>query len=309
MEGKAKLKIVIDKLYKSSDALLTSLFESEATDDLDVDDICGDDSCFDDLPLDNDLVNDIAALGAEEQKMLRQAADPDADDADADPAPSEPDSKVSLVEVVAVIPVVDSSSGASEGDAIALSDDEEEDNTSAQPPTLSNPVTSDSRPLFKAEEHMSIGTAAPIASLQLNRLQHDTARLLNDSRLYRMFFRDTSFGMETTVVDGRIVISRIGSERVARLGLHAKPSVGDILVSIDNQSLCIQSSADAYMQYLKARLQNPPVELIFIEAPRFIELFRRGAFTNVPGLQPVSTAPWNNSAAGADDVIDLLVDE
>jgi hypothetical protein len=305
---------VVEKTYKNSKELHSAMFDVSSVEDSGSDEEDGaDDADFDqELQLDSDLVHDIEELGEEEQKML-QEADPDADDTEGEPAPIELDSKMAAQEISE-----ESCLGRSEEDAIALSDDEAETTDDGMHESNGASTSDKSKEASQASSATNQGSVdSRVASvptiLPEPKDSNEPYDILSGSRLYRIIFGDSQLGLEVALHEGRIVVARISQERLARLGKGSKPAVGDILSSIAGHSLGLVPNLHRTLSYLKHVLQTPPVELTFLEAPRFIEAFRKRGLLNAlekaEAQQPPRVAqPQNSAAAPSDDLIDLLLD-
>jgi hypothetical protein len=314
VEGMEKLKLVVNKTFKGFKEFQSALFDE--IDEADCSDDEGgidDDDAFNDLQFDSDLAHDIEELGEEERQMLR-LADPDAEDADGEPALLDMDTKPPATEP----DIVDERGlGTSEVDAIALSDDEGSDEPDEP---VSQSTGSDSlKPEVSAA---TIGDAPEKSHLTsfATGPSTDPSDLLSDARMYRIVFGDATLGLDVTLVEGRVVVARVSSWRLERFGADAKPAVGDILVAVGGHALSVTTNLEPILHYLRSRLKNPPVELMFLEAPRFVERFQvhamkiqahlakrqkeAAASAAAPGLS--GKAPSSDSS---DDVIDLLLDE
>jgi hypothetical protein len=305
VEGKEKLKLIVDKVYKSAKELQSSLFEMSRIEDSDDDDGTYDADFDQELQLDVDLCHDIEELGEAEQKMLQQA-DPDADDIDGEPALTMLEYKLPAKENPQ-----ENSVGRSEDDAIALSDDDEE------PTENEKPISNFASASFKAAEPKQALTRDQ-SLVDRNAGTNDSNDILSGGRLYRIIFGETTLGLDVTLYEGRIVVAKVSVERLARLGEHSKPAVGDILAAIAGHSLGLIANLSATLQYLKQALQSPPpVELMFIEAPNFMEAFQKQSLLNKAleignsqqQQQQPSVAPPQIPAdisSFSNDVIDLL---
>ena len=260
VEGKEKLKLVVDKEYNSEKELHSALFDEIAEDSgSDVEDGSDDGNIEQELQFDNDLIHDIEELGEEEQRMLRESED--SDDADGDPSPADLDTKMPAKEAVGPT----SSKGLSEDDAIALSDDED-DTAGRQPSAMSagSPQPSTAR---TADVASTAAGSAPV--------EEDPTDIFSGCRLYRIIFGDKRLGLEITLYNKRVVVTRVTEQRRQQLGDDSKPAVGDILAGIGGLSIRPTSNLDAVLGHLRHVLQQPPTELMFVEAPLFVEEFQR----------------------------------
>lgn len=241
--------------------------------------------------------------------MLHQS-DPEADEADGEPVPFEYEAKMPANETYE-----ENGLGRSEDDAIALSDDEAEDSNDRQ--RLKRVCSDDP---IEATKQVASGDGFAAANRSVASapavLSADPNDFLSDCRLYRIIFGDSQLGLEVALHEGRIVVARITADRIARLGDDSKPGVGDILAAIGGHSLGLIPNLKATLNYLKSVLQKPPVELMFIESPIFIEAFRKkdvqktrdDAQEPPPHAAPSENRPAAPSASD-DFVIDLLLDD
>jgi len=307
VEGKEKLKLVVDKEYNSEKELHSALFDEVAEDSgSDVDDGSDDGNIEQELQFDNDLIHDIEELGEEEQRMLRESED--LDDGDGDPSPADLDTKMPANEAVGRA----SSKGLSEDDAIALSDDE--DDTAGRQPSARSAGSPQPQPsTVRAADVAS--TAAGIAPVA-----EDPTDILSGCRLYRIIFGDKRLGLEISLYNRRVVVTRVTEERRLQLGEDSKPAVGDILAGIGGLSLIPTGNLDAVLGHLRQVLQQPPTELMFVEAPLFVEEFKRytdnlsqkSAAAAPPPLPPAAAPPSSSNdvrSRKTPEVVELLDDE
>jgi hypothetical protein len=300
------LKLVVNKTFKGFKEFQSALFD-EIDEAACSDDEGGidDDDAFNDLQLDSDLVHDIEELGEEERQMLR-LGDPD-EDADGEPASIDMDTKPPATEPDTVD---ERGLGTSEVDAIALSDDEGSDEPD-------EPVSQSSAPVKPEISAATIGDApkkSHLASFSSGPT-NDPSDLLSDARMYRIVFGDATLGLDVALVEGRVVVARVSSWRLERLGTDAKPAVGDILVAVAGHALNVTTNLEPILHYLRSKLKNPPLELLFMEAPRFVERFQIHAMKIQAHLakrqkeKAAATPGLSARAPSSDDVIDLLLDE
>lgn len=301
VEGQEKLKLVVDTVYKSAKAIQSSLFDISSVEDS-VDDHGTNDADLDqELQLDGDLVHDIEELGEEEQRMLYQG-DPDADETDGEGAFSELELKMPAKDNFE-----ESCLGRSEDDAIALSDDDDESTENEKPGSSLAYASNEADESEQSQLHDQGSVDRKVSA-------NDPYDLLGDSRLYRIIFGDTALGLEVTLYERRIVVAKISPERQSRLGVDSKPAVGDIFASISGHSLGLITSLSATLLYLKRALQTPPVELMFVEAPVFIEAFQKQSLSKAVekanSQQSVARSQNPSDVSSSPiDVIDLLFDD
>ena len=245
VEGKEKMKIVVNKTFHSSHELLKNVVpevvESEGDDLSDVNSEC---SLSDVEELGSDLEHEIEELGLSEQKLLDAAADNDGSDLETQ---SEPDSKLPA-KVVAKDTV-----GTTEDDAICLSDDDEEE----------LPVPPVNR---KAEETVtdestttSQGSAAKKPAFSFHTASFPRLRI------YRLLFSGKTYGLMFSLVAGRLVVSGQNESRVREFGASAKPHVGDVLVAVNRRILPIVRELSQATGLLKSAMTQGTTELVFAE--------------------------------------------
>jgi hypothetical protein len=269
VEGKEKLKIIVDKTYDGHRELHSTLFHVDPSDEEDSHNDDDDLDFGDDLQFDTDLAHDIEELGEEERRML-QSLENDADESDnlvpvADPtATADPDVKVKAN----VSNIVEEGLGKSEEDAILLSDDDDED---AAVESTAKPAGNVSNTTIEKSAENTKNTLVHTSTAYNPAFQSED--IFDGCRLYRICFCETKLGLEVILVNGRIVVSSIRPERMARLGPNSKPGVGDILCGIKGHTVGLVNDLHATLQFLKRILMRPPIEFSFIEAPKFIALF------------------------------------
>jgi hypothetical protein len=267
VEGKEKLKMIVHKVYKN-EAELHSIFDTDQ-DESDDDDLQPDpvESSGDDvLPLDSSLEHDIEEFGREEQAMLLAA---DGDDE------GEESEQTSATRIETTQP--QTGPGRSEEDAIALSDDDDENVE----------VVAQQRKAVDLENHDSdvnvLGT-------------------LPDCRIYKMTLQGPTLGVEVSICKGRIVVAKKLPARMRRLGDDCKPDVGDVLVAVDNQVMPMVYKLDATLNYLKAVLSRPqPMVMFFAEHDDFKQFYIK-KYGQVK-KKPEMLTPRD------DQVVDLLLDD
>ena len=289
MEGKERLKLVVEKTFGSTKELYADTFAVETNADDDDDDFK-----LDDIPefqLDSELVDDIEALAADERKMLQRDMDAD----EGDPVGYFDSKPAAAVEETPV-------AGHTEEDAILLDDDDEDDDNQGEKPSSAEP----SDEAAAAAQPQTPAPAAP---------RRDNANdILGDSRLYNIIFNGPTLGIELSCQSGRVFVSQVKPERRQALGDDCKPGYGDILVAINGTPMSLVPDLSTTISTLKYYLQQPPVELMFLEAPRFAKalfLFtQRQQQMQAAAPAPPSAPPEQKpSDDGGDDVIELLDDE
>ena len=248
VEGKEKLKLVVNTVYQGHKEFHAAVFNRDAFDDSDSQSGEDDIDFSEEMQMDNDLFHDIEELGEEEKKMLN-VSDPDVDDGDNAVEPvSQADDVSDAKPSASGNNPIENVMGTSEDDAISLSDDENE-----------SPVHG------KVETFNSNERSTSIAPQD---------NFLTDCRLYRIVFNEVKLGLDVVHYEGRIIVSNIRAERILQFGMDSKPSVGDILCGIDGQTLGLIPDLAPTTAYLKALLYRQPVEVLFLEEPKFVAAFR-----------------------------------
>ena len=246
VEGKEKLKLVVDKEYHRVKEL-HDLFQNDKFDDADSDELLdGETEEDDEFQLDVDLVHDIEVFGEEECMMLQNLDNNDDDGGTSDrasPITSGPvaDSTTLSTET----PRQQAGTGRSEEDAIALSDDEDE----APAPTNPNntQLLSASRPISSTTD-----------------LQRFTA--------YKIYLKGT-LGLELGFYNGRIIVNRVLEPRRMMHGEDCKPAVGDILTSFNGFQIHLVKETTQVLSGVRAALARGTVEFVFSFDPSFTEYY------------------------------------
>jgi SNF2 family DNA or RNA helicase len=244
VEGKEKLKLVVDKTYTTLKEL-HSLFQSQHAENNDYVEF-GDEGVDHEIELDTDIHRDIEAFGEEERQMLRML---DAEDDDGDvKGPKDNDQKVSAAEAAERNNI-----GQDEDNAICLDDDGEENGTNDGDKVLGESV------MLEAKEARTAEVARKC--------------IFSNCRLYCMNFCGPSFGFELILHHGRPVIVRLSEDRIRRLGPDSKPNVGHVIVSLNGHRLPALQRLPQIMAYMQQAMGRPPVELTFAEDFEFIGSF------------------------------------
>lgn len=298
VEGKEKLKLVINKTYESTKELHT-IFDNGGGDDSDEDGEMGDmDDFGQDLQLDEDLEHDIEQLGEEEERMLRLAEknddEPDAAVSNADT--SNDDRKMPAVEVIEET----ETAGCTEEEAITLSDDDDDEVVEAKSKAATTTA---------AATNGESSTDADASSKK----PFNVDGSLNGCRLYRMHIEGPSLGISVAFYKHRVVVEKLHQDRIDRFGENSKPVVGDILVGINGQRLPLINNLGNVLQHLRTVMQQPPVELTFAEDPDFAHFYtttvmlERLANENMlaNGSHPAAPPP----VVDENGVIDLIDDD
>jgi len=274
VEGKEKLKMVVHKIFKNAEEL-NAVFDKydESDDDGDDDDFQPDQVGSGDemLPLDNDLQNVIEDFGKEEQAMLF-SADNDDDEQEAEPIVN---GVTSAVETV-------NGPGRTEDDAIALSDSSDEEGEDSK------------TKIILAVDPENVGLA------------FNWKGALPQAKMYKMWQRDQSLGVEIATYKKRLVVSRKLPARMQALGNDCYPQVGDVFVGIGGVVLPPVHNLDKHLAYIKQFLQqaaHAPVLLWFADDESFKAHYRIFNSTFVNSKREGKQAEKSDG-----DVIDLLDD-
>jgi hypothetical protein len=285
VEGKERLKLVVETVYESNADLMSALFDVPA-------DTGGNDDGpdFDDNgnPM-NDFTlsfDDIAELGAEERKMLA----------------------VDGEEAVLAPETAANDEGQNEHSAILLLDDDDmEKKPAAQ--MESQAVDGDDNEIGNNGSSSSLTKSGSNTGMavQNNPDAMPEESILWGCRLYKVIFTTTKLGLKVKIFHGRVVIYGITPERLAALGDNCKPAIGDILVSVGGFPLPVHDDLNFILNFMDYFLKNPPVEMQFVEAPRFAIEFFKFLQSQAPFLAP-PVVPYPSAAANGNSVIELLDD-
>jgi SWI/SNF-related matrix-associated actin-dependent regulator 1 of chromatin subfamily A len=250
VEGKENHKLVVDKTYHTVKELHDHFqgIDVGQDEDLSYDAESGDEF----LQLDSDLIHDIEMLGDEEQRMLQVSADDD--ELAPDSETTFKDSNEDLCNAKPASLPADSSlksmstkahSGQTEEDAIALSDDDEEEDRKV------------------AATEVDKGSASSTAVDSRYCFCGETCRA------YRIILKGPSLGLTIENYKGRIVVSKVspGAELY-------KPSVGDIFASVNGVRFPIAPDSEGLLRFIRSQLQHGATEFIFVEEPTFADYFK-----------------------------------
>lgn len=238
VEGKEKLKMVVDKTYTTVHQLceqfqaLDSRFDED--DEWDDDDDENGDASDDDDVLDANLERDIEALGKEECKMIET---PDGSD------PTK----------------IAQTSGQTEDDAIALSDDEE-----MSPP---KPVAT-----TKTTTMAATATNGGFQPVVPQPPSHGFSA--SNFRAYRIRLQGPKLGIEIGFYQQRPIVSRVNESRVALHGENSKPAVGDVLVGLNGHIFPTVNTMSPILVAIRQGLQRGAVTLTLCEEPNFTRLYK-----------------------------------
>jgi hypothetical protein len=274
VEGKERLKLVVETVFESNADLMSSIFDSPVDtgndEGQDFDD--GNNSMTDfNLSLD-----DIAELGEEERKML----------------------SVDGEEAVLAREAA-RGEGQTESSAISLLDDDDMDKKpAAQGESQMVGYDADNT----GNETLSIQRkSGSITATQGGQSMSENS-ILWGCRLFKVIFTTPVLGLSIRLYHNRVIIYNIQPERRLALGDDCKPAIGDILVSIGGYPLPLHDDLEYLLAFMKFFLKSPPVELQFIEAPRL-------AFEFLNAMRQITTLiSQTSSAAQSNQVIELLDD-
>jgi hypothetical protein len=304
VEGKEKMKMVVNKTYHSKHELLKSIETPDLSDFGDEGDTFSEADLSDLAEIGSDIENEIEELGVSELVML--SAGGDYDDSEPD-SQQDSDAKPAGKEEI---------TGKSESEAICLSDDDDEviEVSQAAPqaeiPFASVPDVSDSQVV----SNLSFVLDKPYPHL----------------KVYKMRFPFPSFGLDFHFVAGRLVVAGRSEDRVHTLGLRAKPHVGDVLAAVNGIHIPIVSSMEPTTRMMRAAKQQGDVELFFGEdifitshVIKFIaaERAKRPAYipptqqslvnveTNDNGSQMKTSPTADQAGSKSDELIEFIDDD
>lgn len=278
VEGKEKMKIVVDKIYHGEKEF-RSIFNKPEDDDksdgaFNFDDIDGEltgESLFD---LDEDIVGEITMLGNEEmtKSLARQGDD---DGPDPQPKMAGGSTTHSPQEKKAAL-------GTSEEHAIEMLSDDDDEKPSTPASGSSQPVRSKSEEVVSSAN--AVGSAPPKHHLCYNQL-----------------FDGPKFEMQLALYNGRPIVSHRTTKT------PSKPDIGDILVAVNGSTLPLVQHISQISQALKDLISNGSVELTFMENDGVRNLLTKNIrYTQRPAQQIASRSTPNN---GPNEVIELSDDD
>lgn len=292
VEGKEKLKIVVDKNYTTLSEL-RDMFSYALRDEDEPGDLSDSDIGLDEDLLDPDLVHAIEALGEEERQMLRSA---DNEDESPDPANAE-----SQAEVVTMLEqdTPFGTQGRSEEDAIALLDDEDETHCAE---AEACPSASKGR---SEDEGVNGIPPAKLVTNQAN-LTEPTINLssLNAFSFYKLFIPGPRLGVVVALFAGRLIVSKVSEERIKLLGADARPRVGDIFCAINEVRIPRSQDFQQLMKWLRESLnrQQGFTSCVFAEEPTFAAYY---AQHHVGAVQPKAHENYPPTESKYDEVIEI----
>lgn len=271
VEGKEKMKIVVQRTYKSV-AEVQSIFDKIEDDDADEDaklnendmEAEGDDL----IKLENDLQDDIVQLAEEEMGMIKQEQD-DEDGADnnrrmslqvGNGQPAQPKSTL----------------GQTEDEAICLSDDDEDEAVVVKPDAKEKP------------------TSPPEVS--------SNNRVLIRPRFYKQWFKGASYGIQLLKIGRRLTViqNTFGKQ---------KPAFGDVLVAVNGHRVVIDADMNSVITYMKKALEQNTTELIFFEDEEFLKKYSSQITQSAKEIEAMAnkrlkSAPPTTSKDSAIEILD-----
>ena len=284
VEGKEKLKMVVDRVFKDEEEL-NEIFNhpGEGSDkEEDNNDFLQPDAAQsggdDIMPLDIELEHDIEEMGREEQEMLA-SADRDEDDGDGEATPL----------AVTNYPISEVASEGQAGgrtveDAIALSDDDDDDKVQAGEKGSSLAVDLENNP-----DVLNVNGTLP------------------ECKIYKIRLAASELGCEIDSYQARLVVRRKTKKRMYRLGPNCKPDVGDILVAINSEMVPPVVDYNSMINRLRGIIaRGTPTELIFAEDAGFTEHYKRAlgwTERKQHEQERQNTSGVGPGAASSDDVI------
>lgn len=300
VEGKEKLKLVVEKVFESEKEL-HSMFESSDG----VDDAMGwgddDETGIDNAFTMDDFADDFALLGQEECDMLRIDSD---DEEDADGSAAKVRSEDRLVAGTQVV-VGPAGQGRTEDEAIVLDDDDEED----EKPAPSQAPASHGMDRESASKMAGNTPAASTVGPEPVARNPDSALSFpTDFRLYKLRIGSPRLGIELSLYRGRAFVARIFPDRIHRLGEHSKPDVGDILVAVNNWPLPPAPNIEKVINLVKSLMVRLPFDLTFAESPALSHEY--GAYVEeMARRSQVADRGAGPKIPAADEVIELVDDD
>lgn len=271
VEGKEKMKIVVQRTYKSV-AEVQSIFDKIEDDDADEDaklnendmEAEGDDL----IKLENDLQDDIVQLAEEEMGMIKQEQD-DEDGAD--------NNRRMSLQVDNGQPAQPKSTlGQTEDEAICLSDDDEDEAVVVKPDAKEKP------------------TSPPEVS--------SNNRVLIRPRFYKQWFKGASYGIQLLKIGRRLTViqNTFGKQ---------KPAFGDVLVAVNGHRVVIDADMNIVITYMKKALEQNTTELIFLEDEEFLKKYSSQITQSAKEIEAMTnkrlkSAPPANSKDSAIEILD-----
>jgi SWI/SNF-related matrix-associated actin-dependent regulator 1 of chromatin subfamily A len=239
VEGKEKLKMVVNKSYHSKHELLKSIETPDLTDFGDEGDTFSEADLSDIAEIGSDIEHEIEELGVSELGML---------DAGGDNDDSEPDSQQNLDAKPAGKEDI---TGKSENEAICLSDDDDEEEAVSQAaPQAEIPFAR----VPDVPNSQAVSNPSMVFDKQYPQL-----------KVYKLRFPGQSYGITFNCVAGRLVVVGRSEDRSRTLGLRAKPHVGDVLAAVNGIHIPVVSSMELVTRTMIAAKRKGEVELCFGE--------------------------------------------
>lgn len=245
VEGKEKMKMVVNNTYHSTHELLKTVTLEAGGDDSDASSEC---SLSNVEELGSDLEHEIEELGLSEQMLLTLGADADNEGSDPD-TQTEPDAKPA-----AKVNKKDTI-GTTEDDAICLSDDEDEEVASDAPAGTQAESAAAGDSADASQQAVTKKPAAvSVAQMSFPQL-----------RLYKLLFSGDSYGLVFSLFENRMVVSGRSEARERMYGSETKPHLGDVLVSVAGHTVPMVTEMTQVTNFLKHKKAEGPTELTFAE--------------------------------------------
>ena len=275
VEGKEKMKIVVQRTYKSVAEVQTifdKIEDDEAEEDGKLNDNDMDTEGSDLIKLENDLQDDIVQLAQEEMGMIKQEQE-DEDGAD--------NNRRMSLQVGNTQPAQPKSTlGQTEDEAICLSDDDEDDAVVVNPEVKAKPA---SPPEVSSND-----------------------RVLIRPRFYKQWFKGASYGIQLLKMGRRLTViqNTFGKD---------KPAFGDVLVAVNGHRVVIDADMSLVTTFMKKCLDHNTTELIFLEDEEFLKKYtphiadaaKQIEAKMQESFKKLKSAPPANDK---DDVIEILDD-
>jgi hypothetical protein len=269
VEGREKMKIVVNKTYKGEKDLHT-MFRADEDDPiaemLDVENVSGDATNAENFfGLEEDLESDIVMLAKEELTMIM----PEGDDDEVEATSKFEAGTQQQPNNVASLPQSNNVAGASEEDAITLlSDDEDE-----KPAATSSGIASKAAPITISSTNTPTNIqpqAQPKQSINSNNFAQAFQSLPN-CKFFKILFEGPSYGIQLIMSFGRVIVGRKVD------AAYKKPAVGDILVAVNGRPVpMLNSDIAPISNLLKRYMTTSSVELTFAEDEGFAKNFVEG---------------------------------
>jgi hypothetical protein len=293
VEGKEKLKMVVDKTYNKLSEL-HEIFSDAAAEEDELGDLSDSDTGLDEDLLDPDLVHAIEALGEEERQLLRST-----ENEDESPDSTNADSQSEVVTILEE-EVQSENQGRSEEDAIALLDDEDE-----TPNTEKEVCAAKEEAVDEGAE--AISTANAVTNQSNVSDASNILSSLNNFSLYKLFIPGPKLGVVVALFAGRLIVSSVSKERISQLGEDARPRVGDIFCAINEVKIPRSQDFQLLMKWLREFIQRQQgfISVVFAEEPTFAAYYTQHRTRTIQHKEHQSHAPQPPSEPKNDEVIEI----